>query len=200
MQRRQDVFMAGRNDVPGRGVEWVCSMGHLMGLFDEPWLGIPASRKMAFLRYAEFHCVADDRIRETALFCDILGIMQQVGLTPLPQQSGACLITPGPATHDGLLFDAQDEAESKKTLDLINQMGRELRASRMESPQDELARTWHDNMIWFGPAGIGATFTRERYQEQHQAHSARAWPISLFMATFAGLPKATTARGLAGQT
>ena len=38
----------------------------------------------------------------------------------------------------------------------------------MESPGLELARTWHDDMIWFGPAGIGAAYTRDRYQAQHQ--------------------------------
>lgn len=32
---------------------------------------------------------------------------------------------------------------------------------------DELRRTWHDDMIWWGPAGIGATYTVERYAQQH---------------------------------
>ena len=34
MQRREDVFMAGRNDVDGGQTVWVASMGHMMGLFD----------------------------------------------------------------------------------------------------------------------------------------------------------------------
>ena len=41
---------------------WVVSMGHLMGLFDVPWLGIRPTRKMAFLRYAEFHRVEGGKI------------------------------------------------------------------------------------------------------------------------------------------
>ena len=32
--------------------------------------------------------------------------------------------------------------------------------------EEELARTWHDDMIWWGPAGIGATYTIERYAKQ----------------------------------
>ena len=40
MQRRMDVFMAGHNTVAEQGGVWVVSMGHLMGLFDKPWLGI----------------------------------------------------------------------------------------------------------------------------------------------------------------
>ena len=35
-------------------------------------------------------------------------------------------------------------------------------------PPETLARTWHDDMIWYGPAGIGATYTIDRYQQQHQ--------------------------------
>jgi len=172
IQRRQDVFMAGSND---SGIEhgipdsvWVCSMGHMMGLFDGSWLGIPSTGKMGFLRYVEFNRVENGKIVETALFCDIIGIMQQAGLNPLPLQTGAALITPGPYNHEGLMFGRQDASETQKTIDLINQMIKDLTTSYMDSPEEELARTWHTDMIWFGPAGIGATYTRERYQKQHQ--------------------------------
>jgi predicted ester cyclase len=168
VQRRMDVFMAGKNDIDGGRTEWVCSMGHLMGLFDEDWLGIPSTGKMGFLRYVEFNRITAGKISETALFCDIISVMKQAGLEPLPVQTGAFIITPGPRTHDGLLYEPQDPDESARTLNLINRMIDDLVGSDLESPQDELAETWHDDMIWFGPAGIGATFTRERYQEQHQ--------------------------------
>ncbi|MEH6587945.1 MAG: ester cyclase [Halioglobus sp.] len=168
VQRRPDVFMAGLNDADGFQSEWVCSMGHLLGLFDKDWLGIPSSGKMAFLRYCEFNRVQNGKIAETALFVDILGIMQQVGLNPLPLQTGAALITPGPMTHDGLLFDAQPAHEGDKTLALVNRMADELTSSDMHSETGELSNTWHDDMLWFGPAGIGAAYTQERYERQHQ--------------------------------
>ena len=166
IQRRQDIFMAGVNEIDGS--EWVCSMGHLMGLFDREWLGIPPTGKMTFLRYVEFNRITGGRIGETALFCDVLGVMRQAGLNPLPPATGAEFVTPGPRTHDGLLFDAQDPVETARTLALVNRMKDDLVSSDMESPQDELGRTWHDDMIWFGPTGIGAAYTRGRYQEQHQ--------------------------------
>ena len=166
MQRRQDIFMAGVNDVDGS--EWVCSMGYLLGLFDHDWIGIPSNRKMIFLRYADFNRISNGRICETALFCDILNVMQQLGLPGLPPQTGADMLIPGPRTHDGLLFEPQDAGESRKTIDLINRMIDDLVSSDIESPADELAETWHNDMIWFGPAGIGSTYTLDRYQEQHQ--------------------------------
>ena len=166
MQRRQDIFMAGANNEDGS--EWVTSMGNFMGLFDNDWLGIPSTGKITFLPYVEFNRISDGKISESAFFCDIISVMKQVGLTPLPLQTGAEIINPGPRTHDGLLFDIQDPAESKKTFDLANRMCDDLVADGLESPSTTLAKTWHEDMTWFGPSGIGATFTIDRYQEQHQ--------------------------------
>ncbi len=98
MQRRQDIFMAGtfKED----GTEWVTSMGKFMGLFDNDWLGIPSTGKISFLPYVEFNRVSDGKICESAFFCDIVSVMKQVGLTPLPIKSVAEIINPGPRTHD----------------------------------------------------------------------------------------------------
>jgi len=67
IQRRMDVFMAGHNTIAEQGGVWVVSMGHLMGLFDHSWLGIPPTGKIAMLRYCEFHRVENDKITETAM-------------------------------------------------------------------------------------------------------------------------------------
>lgn len=168
MQRRQDVFFAGRNEIDGFASTWVVSMGHLMGLFDVPWLGIAPTGKMAFLRYCEFNRVADGRIVETAMYFDIPHLMMQAGLQPFPPQTAAHLVQPGPLTHDGLLFDDAPEAEGQATLAAINAMIGDLGTWQLGLPlEEELARTWHDDMIWWGPAGIGATYTIERYAKQH---------------------------------
>ncbi len=166
MQRRQDIFMAGtfKED----GTEWVTSMCKFMGVFDNDWLGIPSTGKITFLPYVEFNRISDGKICESAFFCDIISVMKQVGLTPLPMQTGAESINPGPRTHDGLMFDIQDEAESGKTLELVNRMCDDLVSDGLESPSKTLAKTWHDDMTWFGPGGIGATYTIDRYQVQHQ--------------------------------
>lgn len=37
VQRRTDVFLAGTNNARDDGTIWVMSMGHLLGLFDQPW-------------------------------------------------------------------------------------------------------------------------------------------------------------------
>ena len=166
LQRRQHIFMAAPNLIDGN--LWVTSMGTLMGLFDEDWLGIPSTGKIALIPYCEFHRIDDGKIAESALWVDIISVTKQAGVHPLPIQTGANIVNPGPRTGDGLLLDAQDPRESKKTLDLIMEMCNDLVGDGMESDEGMLKKTWHDDMIWFGPAGIGATYTIDRYQQQHQ--------------------------------
>ena len=167
IQRRQDIFMAGTNEIDG--TEWVTSMGHFMGLFDNDWLGIPSTGKIAFIPYTEFHRISNGKICESAFFCDIIRVMIQVGLTPLPLQTGAEFINPGPRTHDGLLFEIQDVAESTKSRQLVNRMKDDFVATYgSHVPAETLAKTWHDDMVWFGPGGIGAAYTIDGFLNQHE--------------------------------
>ena len=170
VQRRQDIFIAGTSEIAGD--EWVMSMGHFMGLFDDDWLGIRATRKMVMLRYAEFNCVCDGKIVKTGMFLDIIGLMQQVGCNPLPPQTGASFVYPGPRGHDGIVLEPQAPEEGEKTLAVLNQMIDDLDALNKSGndncPPEYLARTWNENMLWYGPGGIGATYTIPRYQQQHQ--------------------------------
>lgn len=168
VQRRPDIFFAGLNQIDGFASVWVVSAGHLMGLFDAPWLGIQPTRRMAFLRHAEFHRIQGGQIVETAFFFDIPHLMIQAGQNPFPPATATHLVQPGPIGHDGLLYEPQDPAAGKRTLETINAMISDLGTWQSGLPLEaELARTWHDDMIWWGPAGIGATYTIERYAKQH---------------------------------
>ncbi|MXQ08087.1 nuclear transport factor 2 family protein [Alphaproteobacteria bacterium GH1-50] len=168
LQRRLDIFIAGQNAIDGGATVWVASMGHLMGLFDHPWLGIRPTRKIAMLRYAAFHRVEGDRIADEAMFFDIPHLMMQAGLSPFPPQTGAHLVQPGPMPHDALLFEPRPEIEGKETLAAIDRMVTDIRDWQKGEPiETELRRSWHEDMIWWGPAGIGATYTIPRYAEQH---------------------------------
>ena len=170
IQRRPDIFIAGSNEIDGSDGVWVVEMGHLMGLFDEPWLGIRPTHRIVMLRYCEFNRVENGQIVETAMFCDIPHLMMQAEQNPFPPQTGAMLIQPGPRTHAGLCYAKQNPVCSEASLNAVNAMLNDMAPeARKQSPDNatHLARTWHDDMIWWGPAGIGATFTIERYLRQH---------------------------------
>jgi predicted ester cyclase len=232
LQRRPDVFFAGVNDVQissndgsDRG-DWVCQMGHFMGLFDHAWLDIPPTHKLAYIRFAEFHRIHEQRITETALFIDLLSVMRQAGHYPLPPATGATFMVPGPRTGDGLLYSPCAAESGAKTLALVNRMIQDLSAANQRAaesndnavPREVLASCWHEDMLWYGPEGIGATYTIDRYQQQHQypfrynltgktfnGHVARfaegdycgffGWPNLTNQATggFLGLPRSGTA-------
>jgi len=75
------------------------------------------------------------------------------------------------------MFDPSPAPKGEATLDLINRMIGDIAANsnsaendapRDPTPQDELNRCWHDDMLWWGREGIGATYTIDRYVEQHQ--------------------------------
>ncbi len=176
IQRRPDVFLAGANELTEDGEIWVCQMGHLLGLFDRPWLGIPPTGRMCFLRFAEFNRIEGDQIGETALFLDVISVMRQAGHYPLPPATGSHHIHPGPLTNDGVLLDPQDPADGRATLNLVERMIDDLTEANIIAgetgddrvPASVLAKTWRDDMIWSGPEGIGATYTIDRYQQQHQ--------------------------------
>jgi ketosteroid isomerase-like protein len=168
LQRRPDIFLAGLNEADGFRSVWVLSMGHLMGLFDRPWLGIRPTKRITMLRYAEFNRVEDGRIAETAMFCDIPGLMIQAGQNPFPPQTGAHLIYPGPATHDGLMWEPQDPELAPATLAALERML--ASPGRHYYNPDEarlLMEVWHDDMVWWGPAGIGASYTIPGYMRRH---------------------------------
>lgn len=114
------------------------------------------------LRYAAFHRIAVGRIAETAMCFDIPHLMLQAGVNHFAPQTGAHLVQPGPMTHDGLLYDPQEPSEGEATLSALNAMLDDICSwdtERTEPLVDELRRTWNEDMVWWGPAGIGATYS-----------------------------------------
>ena len=170
LQRRMDIFFAGSNSLSSHRDVWVVSMGHLMGVFDTPWIGIKHTNKIAMLCYCEFNKIVKGKITEVAMFFDIPHLMIQAGLKPFPLETGISLVQPGPISHNGLLFEEQNLIDTKNTSELIEQMINDVKNWNnfdKISLIRELRKNWKDDMIWWGPTGIGSSFTIERYVEQH---------------------------------
>lgn len=161
--------LRGSMNWPGFRSTWVVEMGHLMGLWDQPWIGLEPSQKLAFLRYCEFHRVDGGKIKETAHFVDILNLLAQVGRSPVPETTGLSVLSPGPRTHDGLLYARHPEVEGRTTVGLISDMVTDLRRNGAESPTDHMSRFWTPDMAWIGPGGIGASTFFEGYRRGHTA-------------------------------
>ena len=176
LQRRPDIFMAGVNAIDGGASRWVVQTGHLMGLFDRPLLGIRPTGRIVMLRFAEFNRIEGEHIAETLMFVDLLHLMAQAEQYPLPPQTGTQLVQPGPRTHAGLMYEAQDPARGEATHAAIRAMlASPGRGFFNPDAATDLAQVWHDDMIWWGPTGIGATYTIERYLRQHSTPFDKAF-------------------------
>jgi hypothetical protein len=169
MQRRQDVFIAGNNELDESEV-WVMSMGNFMGNFQKDWLGIRRTNKLINLRYAEFACVQDGKISKTGLFVDLIGFMIHAGVNPLPATEASCYVYPGPREHNGLLFDDADDVESAITSKLILDMCREVVPYDEDGdqlPKKDITKCyWAEDMLWYGSAG--AVYTIPGFEKEQQ--------------------------------
>ncbi len=170
LQRRQDVFMAG---VGTDNKTWVVSMGQFVGLFDQELLNIRTTGKMQHLQYVEFTEVKDGKIQHTAMFVDLLGFMKEAGCYPLPPESGHYFVYPGPREHNGLMFEDAPEEEGIASFEASKNMMEYLDENMSSEPYtrtETMQKFWTDDMIWYGPCGIGASYTIPRYQIQDQMH------------------------------
>jgi len=142
-------------------------MGHLLGRFDAPFLGVRPTGLATMLRYAEFNQIRDGKIVDCTLFFDAMNFMAQAGAEVMPPSTAATMVTPGPRTHDGLLFDPQPAEEGTRTLHLFQRMINRLLSVDVHTTDTDLSLDWTDDMIWWGPGGIGAPYTQEGYLKQH---------------------------------
>ena len=78
LERRDVIVVAGHHNEQDQ----VAMLGHYCGRFCKNWLGIPATGRPVFLRYAEIHSVTDGKISGSTVLIDLLDLMRQVGLWP----------------------------------------------------------------------------------------------------------------------
>ncbi len=179
LKRAPYVFMGGIDAssqlyATAGGEEWVSGCGYMTGTFVKDWLGIPATRKKTNIFFGVFYVLREGKVAETYLQLDILAVMRQAGYQALPPAPGAeGGKIPGPLAKDGILLTEQDPLESRKSLQLVQAMGKGMR--RYQRGRDggdlrsmEQDKYWHPDMKWYGPSGIGACFSKEEYEDFHQ--------------------------------
>lgn len=172
LERRDLLFVAGRY----QGKTLIAAMGHYCGTFRSDWLGIPATGRMLTLRYGEvWQLDSGGQVVQATLLWDVLDVMRQAGVWPLPPSLGAEEMWQAPLTGDGLRLmpsDPQIGLESieqtlamHKTLAEFDDHGNLTREALIAMPQ---RHHWHPRMMWYGPAGIGTTRGLDGFVDGHQ--------------------------------
>lgn len=177
-ERRDDIVAGGRY----RDMDWIGCLGHYVGTFAHDWQGIPATRGVVAVRYAEGHALRDGKIVTSYVFIDFLDLMRQAGYFPIAPSLGSEMRWLPPMTHDGVILTPQDEATSKHTIETILRMHAALGYYNGQPPARdvldlmEMVRHWHPNFMWYGPAGIGTTRGLKGFEDYHQIPFLVAFP------------------------
>jgi SnoaL-like polyketide cyclase len=172
LERRDVIFVGGTY----QSRHYIAAVGHYFGTMRHDWLGIPATHKPIALRYGEVYQIdTDGRVLQANLLWDVLDVMRQAGVWPLAPPLGSPDMWPAPITADGVRLSPSDAAPSVASIAQTLDMHRTLaehddranlsRASLIAMPQRE---HWHPKMMWYGPAGIGATRGLDGFVDGHQ--------------------------------
>lgn len=177
LHRRTHIFFGGTYE---DGI-WVGGRGDLIGTFALPFLNIPATGTSCRIAFGEYCRVEDNRIVESILILDLVSLMRQAGLNPLPPNTGRDIWIPGPMAGNGVLHDRQDDTQSQQTLDLIEGMlfkGMQYNRNEQDrsASRSGMAGYWQPDMVWHGPAGIGSAYGLEEFKSNAQGPILAGFP------------------------
>lgn len=179
LERRDLIFMAGSYE----GRDYIATVGHYCGNFEQDWLTIPASGKPTYIRYGEIHQIKDGKIVQSNCLWDILDVMRQAGFWPMPPSSGEEGRWAGPITGDGIRFTPGDKDLSAASLVQTLLMQKSLgdnngpeHFTREGLINMEQKKYWHPKMMWYGPSGIGTTRSLAGFVDYHQLPFRLAFP------------------------
>ena len=174
--RRDELFIGGQNR-RSNGGDWVAAITHYVGNFVAPFFGVQPSNHLAFLRAGEFYRLDHGKIAEARIILDLPDLMRQAGQMPFPFSYGLETLFPGPATHDGVLPKTGQGGDS---LDVVEGMLGALHSfdpkTFSSAKQTGQSGYWHEDMMWYGPAGIGSNFRWEGFVKDHRESFLRAFP------------------------
>ena len=175
LERRDWIVIAGEDQ---HGAEWVGCAGHFIGTFTAPFLDIPPTGHLAHMRFHEFYRIEDGRIVEMQALWDIPEVMMQVGAWPMVPSLGREFCIPGPASGDGLFREARDPERSMASRQLIIEMLEYMKRHPSDGGPEvmEMPRFWHQQMNWYGPAGIGTGRGIEGFRNWHQIPFLKGMP------------------------
>ncbi|MEM1214327.1 MAG: ester cyclase [Bacteroidota bacterium] len=159
------------------GRQMVCSTGNWVGTFRNDWLGIPAHQQATWIRYASHFLLDRGRITHAWFYLDVLDVMRQAGYHFFPNR-GIEWVPPAPQTGDGLLLSPTPPEQGQKSLALVNAMLDGL-SSWDQKTLESMGQTrfWAiEDMMWYGPSGIGTTRGLQGFQDYHQVPFITAFP------------------------
>lgn len=178
-RRRDEIFIGGPNR-RAEGGYWLASLCHYVGQFDAELFSVPPSGHLVFLRSGEFYRIEPNgRISQAKIIIDLVDLMRQAGCFPFEQRLGTEMLFPTPATQDGVL-PPPEQGDGERTLDLCEAMLADLRdfdpKTFVSKGQTGKQGYWDENMLWYGPGGIGSNTRWAGFEKDHRIPFLTAFP------------------------
>ncbi|MES2898233.1 MAG: nuclear transport factor 2 family protein [Pseudomonadota bacterium] len=162
------------------GREQVSTLGYVLGTFDAKWLTIPPTHNVAYLRFALNVIVRDGKFAKAYVMLDIPDLMRQAGFWPLREMPGSAEQWPLPPMGSGATLETVDSERGVESLRIVREMQLGLPPAgeklTMTTSAGRHSPHWHDNMNWYGPAGIGSARGLRGFREFHGALFLKAFP------------------------
>jgi predicted ester cyclase len=160
--------------------EWHTATGYFVGTFASDLLDIPATGKSLYLRFTELVELEGGKIAKYYIILDFLDVMNQAGVNPLRRSLGHDGLIMPPTTMDGLRPEESSSEQANVTeklvMDMLDELGR-FDGKSLESMK--LENYWHEDFMWYGPAGIGTTRGIEGFRSHHQGPFVFSFPDRL---------------------
>ena len=151
-----------------------------MGSFEAPWLGIPPTHNLAFLRFGFNAIVRDGKFAKAYILLDIVDLMRQAGYYLLRQMPGSADQWPLPPIDSGATLESVATERGALTMTIVREMQLSLpkpgEALNKTSSAGRHSHHWHENMNWYGPAGIGSMRRMRGFRDFHGALFLQAFP------------------------
>jgi predicted ester cyclase len=160
-----------------QGADWIAATGYFIGTFSNSLFEIPATHKTLYMRFTELVKLDHGKIADYYIILDFIDVMNQAGVNPLRKSLGHDGLIMPPSTMDGL-NPASSSTESaditeKLVMDMLDELGR-FDGKSLESMQ--LDKFWHNDFMWYGPAGIGTTRGIKGFRKHHQGPFVFSFP------------------------
>lgn len=158
----------------------VSTWGYVMGSLMVPWLNIPATLQLSYLRFGFNGQFRGGKFARIHILLDLIDLMRQAGHYPLREMPGTAEQWPFPPAGDNICPEDRNGARGARTLQIILEMQYGLPkggdVTDIESARAAHSRHWHENMNWYGPAGIGSSRSLRGFRDYHGALFLKAFP------------------------
>ena len=175
-EHRTAFVLAGEYE----GRQMVSSWGVVQGTFDAPLVGIPPTRGLATLRFGVAATVTDGKLGKVHILLDLLDLMVQAGVYPLRRMPGSAMAWPFPPCDTGATIAAVDSEMGAGTLEIVREMQTALpkpsEIRGLATKPGKHSHHWHQDMNWYGPAGIGSARGLRGFRDFHGALFLQAFP------------------------